>query len=167
MMQLNLGDHRSAFAEFGPFPLTTRHEIQWSRQRANWIARNKREADRYFRTLPRRWSLTQLLTDRRLWVNFIVDRRSTDFGLYDTVTGELGIGMRAFNMGRWTVLATLIHELAHANGAPGEPSQAAEQALLACGLGRFSELIDGDDPQTPFDPTIVGAIQRVSAGNVA
>ena len=55
------------------------------------------------------------------------------------------------------MLGTLIHELAHANGAPGEASKAAEEALLHCGLGKLSELTSGrDDLGTPYVPGIEG-----------
>ena len=56
------------------------------------------------------------------------------------------------------VLGTLIHELAHADGVQGRVSpQAAEDALIPCGLGHQRERDTGvDDPNTPFDPSIIG-----------
>ena len=64
----------------------------------------------------------------------------------------------AFAAGQQMVLATLIHELAHAGGAPILTGHAAERAVLACGLGKQSELKRGvDDPKTPYDPTIMGS----------
>ena len=86
--------------------------------------------------------------------------RSADFGVTPGASGfatELAIGPRAFRIGRWTVLATLIHELAHCNGAPGGGSTVAEDALPACGLGRLSEQSTGvDDPRTPYVPGLGG-----------
>ena len=83
------------------------------------------------------------------------------FGETNQVGGkEIAISITSLRIGRWTVLGTLIHELAHSNGAPiddalGNPSPLAERALLACGLGKQSELTSGiDDPSTPYDPTI-------------
>ncbi len=58
---------------------------------------------------------------------------------------------------QWIMLATLVHELAHINGAPGGASKQAEDALLACGLGRRIEFATGtDDPKTPYNPGISG-----------
>ncbi len=47
-------------------------------------------------------------------------------------------------MGRWTVAASLVHELAHVNGAPGD-SHAAEATLPCCGFAAL------------YVPTIIGA----------
>jgi hypothetical protein len=70
---------------------------------------------------------------------------------------EVAISEQAFRIGRWTVLATLVHELAHTNGAPDRPSTAAEEAVLACGMGYNSEKTSGrDDTFTPYNPTIRG-----------
>ena len=71
---------------------------------------------------------------------------------------EIAIGPPSYRVGRWMVLATLIHELAHVNGVRGRVSPlAAENALLHCGLGKRSERSSGvDDPSTPFHPGIRG-----------
>jgi hypothetical protein len=66
------------------------------------------------------------------------------------------ISERACRIGRWSLLATMIHELAHINGAPGR-GFAAEEALIACGLGRLHEKQTGvDDLHTPYSPDIEG-----------
>ena len=62
-----------------------------------------------------------------------------EFGRTNNVHREMAIGIPAFRIGRWTVLATLVHELAHINGAPGGNDRRAEEAVLACGMGRRSE----------------------------
>jgi hypothetical protein len=70
---------------------------------------------------------------------------------------EIAVSETSFKIGRWTVLATLIHELAHSNGAPGGADKRAERAVYACGLGKKLERTTGvDDPQTPYDPNIGG-----------
>ena len=93
-----------------------------------------------------------------MWVNF--HATLADFGVTPGAGGfatECAIGPAAFRIGRWTVLATLIHELAHCNGAPGGASTVAEDALVHCGLGRRSELQTGvDDPRTPYTPGLSG-----------
>ena len=53
-------------------------------------------------------------------------------------------------------MASLVHELAHVDGVRGSLLPlAAEESLLACGLGKKSEKTTGvDDPNTPYDPNI-------------
>jgi hypothetical protein len=156
-IQLNIGDHISSEADFIAIPRELRGQAQWARTKAKWIARTIASADVYFRSLSGGRSLTDLLNDRSIWVNYHAS--SDDFGYTDAVGGsEIAITTRSFRIGRWTVLATLVHELAHVNGASGDSgSQDAERAVLECGLGRRSELRSGvDDPWTPYDPTIGG-----------
>ncbi len=154
-MQINIGDHTSPEAGYIAFPNRLRDTIRWARRRARWIARNLPAADVYYRTLPNGNSLRQLLEDRSIWVNY---HATNDWnGEISDDNKEIAIANQAFRIGRWTVLATLVHELAHANGAAGEPSKAAERAVLACGLGRQSEQDTGrDDPRTPYDPLMAG-----------
>jgi len=56
---------------------------------------------------------------------------------------EIAIGQLAFAQGRWMVLGTLLHELAHVNGARAVSDRSAEMTLVHCGLGRLSELREG------------------------
>ncbi|MCK9607410.1 MAG: hypothetical protein M0R33_13300 [Methylomonas sp.] len=157
--QINIGDHASPNAGFIAFPDSRRGTMRWARQRALWIARNIPSADVYFRGITSgARSLTALLADSSIWVNY--HATLTDFGVTPGSSGfatECAIGPAAFRIGRWTVLATLIHELAHCNGAPGGSSTAAEDALPHCGLGRLSEFRTGvDDPRTPYTPGLGG-----------
>jgi len=156
VMQLNIGDHTSSEAEYIAFPARHLRTVRWARTRALWVARNKPAADVYYRGLPGGRSLTELLADSSIWVNYAATM--PHFGETNAVSGkEIAISERSFRIGRWTVLATLVHELAHSNGADGEPSRAAEEAVLACGMGYRSERASGsDDPFTPYDPTISG-----------
>lgn len=160
-MQINIGDHISSEAGYIAFPNQHRPAIRWARTKAQWITRNIPAADVYFRTLPNARTLTQLLADSSIWVNY--HPTMPHFGETNRVGGkEIAISITSLRIGRWTVLGTLIHELAHSNGAPindalGNPSTQAEGALLACGLGKQSELTSGvDDPNTPYDPRIGG-----------
>lgn len=158
-IQINLGDHVSPHAGFIAFPNSRRETMRWARQRAIWIARNIPSADVYFRSIAAgSRSLTALLSDSNLWVNF--HATLNDFGVTPGAAGfatECAIGPSAFRIGRWTVLATLIHELAHCNGAPGGASTTAEDALPHCGLGTLREFRTGvDDPHTPYTPGLSG-----------
>lgn len=154
-MQINVGDHVSSEASYIAVPPRLQAMSRWARTKANEIARNIPSANVYFRGLPNGRSLTALLADGTIWVNYAPGM--PHFGETNAVGGkEIAIGPAAFRIGRWTVLATLIHELAHSNGAPGGVDPAAEGAVLACGLGKRSERGGRDDPRTPFDPHIGG-----------
>jgi hypothetical protein len=158
-IQLNVGDHNSPHAGYIAFPTARRDTMRWARRRAIWIAQNIPSADVYFRNITAgARSLTALLADSNLWINY--HATMTEFGVTPGASGfasECAIGPRAFRIGRWTVLATLIHELAHCNGAPGGSSTVAEDALPHCGLGRLSEFTSGvDDARTPYQPGLEG-----------
>ena len=155
MIQINIGDHVSPRIGWVKFPDDLVGQVRWARSRAFRITTDIPSANVYFRTLPNGRSLSDLLNDGSLWVNF--DPVITEFGRTNNVHREMAIGKPAFRIGRWTVLATLIHELAHINGAPGGNDRRAEEALLHCGLGKRSEKASGkDDPWTPYDPGIEG-----------
>lgn len=136
-------------------PRGNRHMLTWSRERAIWIERNLPTADAYFRQLPFRRTLTSILRDRSIWLNYEDNPRR--YGATETLHHrDVAISSTAFRKGRWVVLATVIHELAHVGGAQGS-GHAAEQAVLACGPGLPSELRRGrDDPRTPYEPGIIG-----------
>lgn len=154
-LQLNVGDHTSPRVGWIAIPNNHRDTTRWARTKARTIARTMASADVYFRGLPNGRSLTDLLADSTIWVNF--DPNMIEFGRTNTTFGEIAIGPPSYRIGKWTVLATLIHELAHIDGAPGGTDRRAEEALLACGLGRQSEKTSGvDDPNTPYNPNIGG-----------
>lgn len=155
MIQMNVGDHNSPHLGFLPIPARHRPEVRWARERAQVIARTIPEANTYFRSLSGGRSLTQLLADGGIWINY---HTSLDtYGFQSTLfTKETAIAEYACRRGRWTVLATLIHELAHVNGADGLGHD-AERAVLICGLGAYRERRTGvDNPQTPYVPGITG-----------
>jgi len=153
-IQLNLGDHLSKVDFWFPIPPENRAAAQWARTQARDIASRVSGANRYFRNLPRGKSLSELLNDSTIWVNYMnidvpLHGQSGDEAPYR----ELAIGYWAFRAGKRAVLGTLIHELAHINGAPGFPSLDAELAVYYCGLGTAKELKTGvDDPSTPYTP---------------
>lgn len=155
VMQINIGDHTSSEGGYVALPNNLRQTTRWARTKAQAIAKGLPSADVYFKTLPDGKSLTELLADSSIWVNY--GPSLTVFGEAVISGTELAIGPGAYRIGRWTVLATLIHELAHINGAPGGTDRRAEEALLHCGLGKQSERTTGrDDPNTPYSPNIAG-----------
>ncbi len=157
MIQINIGDHTSSQAGYIAFPNNKLDTMRWVRRKAIWIAAHISTADPYYRTLPGGRSLTDLLSDRSIWINY--HPTMVDFGETNFAGGkEIAIANTSFRVGRWTVLATLVHELAHVDGVRGAVlPRAAELAVLACGLGNQSEFRTGvDDPSTPYNPTIRG-----------
>ena len=167
MIQINVGDHagNENGVAFTPFPVGLRAQVRWARTKAFWIAGNLPGGNRYFTSLPAGHSLSVLLYDSSIWVNY--DPALADDGA-TFHNRDLWIGPGPFRIGRWMVLATMIHELAHINGAGGAATglvcnafsaacHAAERAVLECGLGRRTEQRTGvDDPATPYNPNITG-----------
>ncbi|HKO48589.1 MAG TPA: hypothetical protein VJV79_12745 [Polyangiaceae bacterium] len=150
-IQLNFGDHVAPYKELTAIPGPYRADARWARAQAKAIANTNRGANAHFRSLGAGRTLSSLLDDGRIWVNYVtlvVDGiRSKN---------EIGIGYLPFNRGRIHVLAVLIHELAHVAGAK-EDTTKAEEALVHCGLGSQRELDTGiDDPNTPYIPGFKG-----------
>ncbi len=159
VMQINIGDHVSPESGFVAFPVSKRNTMRWARTKAISIAKNNPRANVYFRSITTgSRSLSQIVADNSLWINY--NPSLTDFGETAGASGfskECAIGPSAFRKGRWMVLATLIHELAHCNGAAGGSATTAEDALPHCGLGSMKELRTGvDDPRTPYEPGLGG-----------
>ena len=157
-IQINVGNHVSYMAPLDQaVPFRHQWVTNWALQRAKHISATLPGADAYFRSLPFGCSLTQLLGDFTIWINY-APNLDGKVGATDKLShSEIAIAEVAYRFGRWTVLGTLIHELAHCGGAPGGASKAAEDALLACGLGKRSERRTGvDDIGTPFDPGAEG-----------
>jgi hypothetical protein len=157
MIQINIGDHVSSEAGYVNFPNRRLPTMRWVRSHALWIAANIGTANPYYRGLPGGRSLTELLADNSIWINY--HATSPALGLTNFAGGkEVAISEKSFRLGRWMALATLVHELAHVNGVRGATHpQAAELAVVACGMGHQTETTTGiDDPTTPYDPTISG-----------
>lgn len=151
-IQLNLGDHRSRNPDFISIPRENVADAKWARIQAIAIANSRPSANVYFRSLPGHRSLSSLLADRSIWVNYWVGF-TVEGGAF-TLDGisDIGLSYWAFRHGRRYVLSTLIHELAHVDGAPDNTTQ-AEDALVHCGLGTLAEMRTGiDDPSTPYIP---------------
>lgn len=96
-----------------------------------------------FRALPGGRSFSDVWNDPNIWLSCDPGRTGGRFGA--TLGNEVTISGYSLAMGHWTTCATLIHELAHVNGAPGGTAQ-AEDTLLSC-------LLRGH-----HDPTIIGQI---------
>jgi hypothetical protein len=111
--------------------------IRRTLERALFILRNNirgsRPCNRCFSRLPGGRSFDDVFNDPTIFISF--DPSGPDSGATDSVGGrEITLGAREFRVGRWSVAATLVHELAHTNGAPVTTAE-AESVLNCCGLG--------------------------------
>lgn len=157
-IQINFGDGTTSTPGFGAFQERHRHIMYWARNQAYLIARDRPTADRYFRGITQgSRSLSQILRDNTQWIHYDPTRNAMGFTPGQGFSKECAIGRSPFQAGRRAVLATLIHELAHCNGAAGGSSTAAEDALPHCGLGTLRELRTGiDNPNTEYLPGLSG-----------
>jgi hypothetical protein len=89
----------------------------------------------YFSHLPGGRSFDDIWRDPAFWINW--DNRPNP-GFYGATSSanptEITISQFALNKGAWVTVATIVHEMAHVNGAPGGSSTAAEDSLPRCGL---------------------------------
>ncbi|MCL2589992.1 MAG: hypothetical protein FWD67_03700 [Betaproteobacteria bacterium] len=96
-----------------------------------------------FQALPGGRSFADVWNDSSIWISYSSDATP---GYYSTRNGQdITISKYAFTMGHWTVVASLLHELAHVNGAPGNDTQ-AEDTLKKCLLNNL------------HDPNVIGRI---------
>jgi hypothetical protein len=91
-----------------------------------------------FKKLPAGRTFDEVWADSSIWINHDPtghDSSGTDFyGATSSVGGkDVTISKHAFAKGRWWVAGTLVHELAHTNGAPATTGD-ADATLLCCGL---------------------------------
>ncbi len=102
-----------------------------------------------FQKLPGGRTFDDILNDSSVFISYDPNNSGHLYGA--TLGNDVAITRFALRMGRWTAAATLVHELAHVNGAPGNDHQ-AEGTLLCCG---FSNI---------HDATIIGAVSGSRGG---
>lgn len=104
--------------------------------------KGSRPCNQAFKALPNGRSFDDVLNDDSIWISYCPD--NNNYGFTNMVGGnEITICELAFRWGYWTVVGTLVHEMAHTNGADAS-THAAEGTLLTCGLAKV------------HDPTIIG-----------
>lgn len=103
-----------------------------------------------FKKLPGGRSFDDIWGDASIYISY--DPGNTK-GRYGATLGKaVTISAYSIGMGRWTTAATLVHELAHVDGAPGNDTQ-AEDTLLSCLLsGLHDNTIIGMGPTPAGDP---------------
>jgi hypothetical protein len=130
------------------FLVTLQHAIHTIQSRI----RGQIACDNAFRTLPGGRTFSQVWADPAVWINFDPSRRGGDYGA--TRGKEITVTAYSLAMGHWTVAATLVHEMAHVNGASGSTHD-AEAVLRSC-------LLRGLE-----NPAIIGQIIQASRVRVA
>jgi hypothetical protein len=83
----------------------------------------------YFRGLPGTRTFQVVLDDPRIWIS----RDPHGPAAAETVGLHITLGLQTLRIGFWAAAATLLHEMAHVNGATDIDGQ-AEKALLHAGL---------------------------------
>ena len=86
-----------------------------------------------FKNLPKGRDFKTVWEDKTIWINY--SPQTTDYwGITYGVGGtEISIPKATFKKGFKFVAGTLVHELAHTNGAPVTTME-AESTLIYCGL---------------------------------
>lgn len=137
-IQINVGDHVSPDPNYVRVPPDYVPMLRWARDRARLVAKKMPSADRYFVRLPGRRTLTNIPADRSIWINYHASL--PDYGVTSgRFPGEIALGRFAFIEGRWMLLGTLLHELAHVNGASGQTERRTNAPSLRSGPTQRTE----------------------------
>jgi hypothetical protein len=101
-------------------------------------------------------SFDDTFNDPDVWVSYHWDKTT---GIRGLTSGrrpkDITIAQNAFDEGLRAVAATIVHELAHVNGAPGKPSRMAEDTLRGCGFSdQFDEAAVGINIDYPPPPAL-------------
>lgn len=86
------------------------------------------------------------MVNSAIWINYDPSGKDWGWCIPGSYPDDIVVTGLACRMGRWSLLGTFVHELAHLNGADGF-SHAAEETLRGCGL---------QSPNGPYDPGIRG-----------
>ena len=128
--------------------ITLRHAIRIIDHKINGY----KPCNEAFKALPGGRTFAEVWKDPDVWISFDPKNNGRDFGATVTVGGkEVTITKYALRMGYWTTAATLVHELAHVNGADAS-GHAAEGTLRKCLLHKLE------------DPNIMGVIPKIAEG---
>lgn len=111
----------------------------------NLKIKNNKSCNSYFKTLPLKKTFLQIWNNKKIWISYDGSKGTW----YATNYKKIHISLTdiTLNKGRWVTIATIIHELAHSDGAPGTNRQ-AENALLKCMM------------KAHHNPNIIGQIRN-------
>jgi len=110
--------------------------------------RGTKSCDASFQALPNGQALTAMIDIGGIWVSYDPSNVQGSWGwtIPRRYPRDVVLSQFALRMGRWSTAGTIIHELAHLNGAD-LTSHAAEETLKYCKL---------QSPNGPYKPTIRG-----------
>jgi hypothetical protein len=115
-----------------------------------------------FKALPNGRTFADLWNDPNVWVSFDPDGRATSFG--GTLRNDISVSQHACRMGQWTLVATLVHELAHVGGVHEETNR-AESTLKACLMrAHYNPFIIGSLGSSARASTLIAANRAPSQG---
>ena len=86
-----------------------------------------------FKALPGGRTFSEMWADPNIWISFLRTPDIETYGRSVFKGKDLSVSYGSFRLGWKMVAATLVHELAHLNGAPSNTTD-AEDVLLHCGL---------------------------------
>jgi len=126
-----------------------------AREMHDWMPCNSE-----FESLPGGRSFSDLLDDDRIWINYdpTNDGKLWGWTIPADSPNDLVITKYALRMGYWSTAATIVHELAHLDGAPGGNSKAAEHTVGTC---RMKSKVG------PYDPNVVGSVVKIGGNRLA
>jgi hypothetical protein len=81
--------------------------------------RGDKSCNDHFSSLPGGRDFRSLIDDHTIWVSYDPSNTGSWWCIPSTHPNDIVVCRYAFAMGRWSVAATICHELAHLNGAPG------------------------------------------------
>lgn len=112
-----------------------------------------------FKLLPGGRSFKDLLDDHKIWINYDPTNNASLWGWTMPVAhpDDLVVTQYTLRVGLWSTAATIVHELAHLNGAPGGTSHSAEHTVRACGMR---------SPGGPYDPNVVGKLIQARGSRI-
>ena len=103
-----------------------------------------------FKRLPNGRSFADLWNDPNIWVSYDPDGRATKYG--GRLGNDITLSQYTCRMGHWTLVATLVHELAHVGGAGGKAPD-AENTLKACLM------------RAHYNPYVIGSLESATRFN--
>ena len=109
--------------------------------------RNMRPCDECFKRLPGLRTFTEVFDDATVFISF--DSAGPDRAAAIVSGHDITLSAGEFKRNKWAVAASIIHELAHINGAPGGNSPSAENTLLCCGFkGHFTGVLGSNEKKS-------------------